>query len=238
VVVFNFPAGDTVIHATNFESLTPYYDVKRRAARGVTEDQVILTDPENYPIVVHPVDKSDNYIKRCVGTSGDTIQIKYDVVYINGKQEASPPNSELNYIVETYRMLDPDSMRMLYNVDPDKNEYRTDSRPNTYRMLLTAKAKDDMLKNNIAKTIVADTTLLGGDEVFPYDAYHTWSRDNFGPVWIPKKGGTLKLTPQNYAIYERAISKYEKNDLYQKDGKFFLNGKKFPTIPLKWIITG
>ena len=61
--------------------------------------------------------------------------------------------------------------------------------------------------------------------VFPYDTIHHWSRDNFGPIWIPKKGATLVLTPENYSLYERAIRVYENNQFEMKDGKFILNGQ-------------
>lgn len=227
VVVFNFPAGDTVIHADGFESANPYYDIKRRAAMGSREDQIILADPENYPIYVHPVDKTDNYIKRAVGIAGDMIEVKNNSVFINGKPEASPPHAQMNYLVVTSQLLDQDIMKDDYDVDIEKGDYSLTGRPNEYRMLLTTKAKDNMLKNGLAKSIIVDTNyMFGGGDVFPYDTLHKWSRDNFGPVWIPKKGAPLKLTSENYAIYERAIREYERNEFYTRDNKFYLNGKE------------
>ena len=235
VVVFNFPAGDTVIHAKDYESANPYYDVKRRAAMGSQEDQMVLNDPENYPIVVHPADKSDNYIKRCTGISGDTIEIKDDVVYANGVKQDLPPNSELNYVVTTNaQSLDQDVMKDEYGVDFEKGEYSSTSTAGVYKMLLTAKAKDKMLKSGFAKSIIVDQSYnMGGGDVFPYDTVHKWARENFGPIWIPKKGAALKLTAENYSVYERAIRVYEKNDFYMKDGKFFLNGKEVTEYTFK-----
>lgn len=235
VVVFNFPAGDTVIHADTYESANPYYDVKRRAAEGSRDDQMVLNDPVNYPIVVHPPDKSDNYIKRCTGISGDTIEIKDDIVYANGVKQELPPNSLLNYIVTTnLPTLDQDIMKDEYGVDFDKGEYGATGKPGEYKMLLTAKAKDKMLKNGFAKTIVVDQSYnMGGGDVFPYDTIHKWARENFGPIWIPKKGATLKLTAENYSVYERAIRLYEKNEFSMKDGKFFLNGKEITDYTFK-----
>jgi signal peptidase I len=235
VVVFNFPAGDTVIHATDFESLNPYIDIKRRADRGSPEDKAILADPENYPIVVHPVDKTDNYIKRCVGVSGDMLEIKDDVVYDNGVKQELPPYSELNYIVTvTTQFFDQDVMKKEYDVDFDKQEYSSTGRPNEYRMLLTKKAKDKMLQNGFAKSIIVDSAYNGrGGEVFPYDTAHRWTRENFGPVWIPKKNTPLKLTAENFSIYERAIRVYEKNDFYMANGKFYLNGKEVTEYTFK-----
>jgi signal peptidase I len=238
VVVFNFPAGDTVINHKDFQSFNPYYDVKRRAEQGSREDQMILADRENYPLAIHPVDKADNYIKRCVGVAGDTIEIKENVIYTNGVKQDPPPYSELNYIVTTAaQFLDQDVMKDEYDLDFDKQEYSGTGRPGEYRMLLTAKAKDKMLQNGLAKSIVLDSNYNGGGgDVFPYDnnpIHKQWSRDNFGPVWIPKKDGHLNLTPENFPLYERAIRVYEKNDFEMKDGKFFLNGKEVTEYTFK-----
>src|SRR5690606_25658683 len=92
-VVFNFPAGDSVIHRPEFESANPYYDIKRRAAAGSQEDQYILNNPETFPVVSHPPDKTDNYIKRCVAVAGDTLQIVDGIVYINNKPGYVSPTS-------------------------------------------------------------------------------------------------------------------------------------------------
>ncbi len=230
VVVFNFPAGDTVIHAEGFESARPYYDIKRSALLGSRDDQMILSDPENYPVVAHPADKTDNYIKRCVAVAGETIEIKNDVVFIDGVKQELPPYSEMYYIVTvSAQVLDPDVMKEEYDVDIEKGEYSLTGKPGEYRMLLSARAVEKMQKNGLIKTIKPDVDLPGGEDVFPYDtvaAHRMWTRDNFGPVWLPKKGASLKLTTENYSIYERAIRSYEKNEFYSKDGKFFLNGKE------------
>jgi len=238
VVVFNFPAGDTVIHAEGFESANPYYDIKRRAALGSQDDKMILNDPQNYPIVIHPADKSDNYIKRCVGVAGDMLEIKNDMVYANGIAQTLPPDAELNYLVTTSgKAIDQDIMKEEYGIDFDKGEYGPTGKPNEFRMFLTTRSKDKMLQNGFAKSAIVDSAFqYGGGEVFPYDndsVHQKWTRENFGPIWIPKKGVPLKLTPQNYSIYERAIRVYEKNDFNMKDGKFFLNGKEITDYTFK-----
>lgn len=236
VVVFNFPAGDTVIHATDFESFNPYIDIKRRALQGSPSDKEILADPVNYPVVFHPVDKTDNYIKRCVGVAGETIEIKNNVVFIDGVEQPLPPHSEIYYLVTANAALDPDIMKEEYDVDIEKGEYGMTAKPGEYRMLLTAEAKDKLQKSGLVKTILPDTNLPGGEDVFPYDtvaAHKSWGRDNFGPVWIPKKGASLKLTAENYSIYERAIRNYENNEFFMKDGKFYLNGKEVTDYTFK-----
>jgi len=229
VVVFNFPAGDTVIHHKDFESANPYYDIKRRAAMGSREDLMVLNDPVNYPIAVHPADKSDNYIKRCVGVAGDVIEIKNGVVFTNGAEQPMPPDAEMHYLVVTSGQgLDQDIMKDEYNLDFDKGEYSlTGVKPNEYSMFLTTRAKEKMLQNGLAKSIVVDSTYqVGYGGVFPYDKFHHWSRENFGPVWIPKNGASVKLNDTTYNLYERVIRVYEKNDFEKKDGRFFINGKE------------
>lgn len=235
VVVFNFPAGDTVIHHPDFESFNPYIDIKRRALQGSREDKMVLADPENFPVVVHPVDKTDNYIKRCVGVAGDTIEVRDDVVYANGVLQQPPPYSELNYLVTvTASSLDQELMKTEYDLDFDKGEYTYTGKPNEYRMLLTASAKEKMLQSGLAKSIVPNNSYqMGGGDVFPYDTVHKWSRDNFGPVWVPKKNASIQLTAVNYPIYERAIRVYENNEFYMKDGKFILNGNEVTSYTFK-----
>ena len=235
-VVFNFPAGDSVIHADGFESADPYYDIKRRAAAGSERDKMILADPVNYPVVSHPVDKTDNYIKRCVGVAGDRLEVRNGVVFINGQEQPLPPKSEMNYIVQAKQPFDADYMKDNYDVDQEKGEYQlTGNAINEYRVLLTAKAKDKMLKDGFAVSVKPDLGFMyGGGDVFPYDTlYKHWSRDNYGPIWIPEKGASLPLSDSTYPLYERAIRVYEKNDFVRKDGKFFVNGKEATSYTFK-----
>jgi len=241
VVVFNFPAGDTVINHPNYQSLRPYYDVKRAARAGDIESNYVLSNPDEYPIVVHPVDKSDNYIKRCVGVAGDMLEVKGGHVYIDGKLSDIPPYSQIRYLVETKtQLLDEDLMRSEYNVNiNDPNQIEPQGK-NVYKIMLTHEGLQKMIKDGI---IINHRALLEepattdprfwGQVLFPYDTLHKWTVDYFGPIWIPKKGGTLQLTPENYPIYERAIRTYEQNDFYRKDGKFFLNGKEATSYTFK-----
>jgi signal peptidase I len=230
VVVFNFPAGDTVINKDEFQSADPYYDVCRRFGNGNIDAgrQIVMSDPDAYPLVIRPVDKQENYIKRCIGIAGDTLQIKNQTVFVNGQATPLPPRSETNYYVETGgQQLDETVMKEEYDVDVNNGEELQAAGPNKYRMLLTARAKEKMLKSGLAKNMVAemDTSLVTG-KVYPWDNLHRWTVDEFGPIWIPKKGATLTLTTENYPIYERAIRTYEKNTLEIKDGKYFINGQQ------------
>jgi signal peptidase I len=227
VVVFNFPAGDTIINKDEYQSAHPYYDVARELGNGNIDigREIILKDPDQYPLIVYPVDKQENYIKRCIGVAGDTLQIKNQVVYIDGKATNLPPESETYYYVQTGgQQLDETVMKEEYNVDvSNTDEIQVASGGSKYRMLLTSAAKEKMLKSGLAKNIVPELdTSKAQFQIFPFD--HRWSTDDFGPIWIPKKGAVLTLTQENYLVYERAIRTYEKNSLEVKDGKIYING--------------
>jgi signal peptidase I len=224
VVVFNFPAGDTVIDRPEFQSLHPYYDVMREVGRGNVDSgrQVLLSDPDQYPLVIRPVDKEENYIKRCTGIAGDTLQIKNQVIYINGHAQPFPPASETYYTVTTKgQPLDEGVMKDEYDVDINGDEVRPIGPPNQYDMLLTWQAKEKMERSGLAQSIVPD--IDSTQDVWPHVPGYHWWMDNYGPFWIPCKGCTLNLTAENYPLYERAIRVYEGNKFEMKDGKFYLN---------------
>jgi signal peptidase I len=230
VVVFNFPAGDTIINKDEYQSAHPYYDVARGLGNGniAVGRKIILDDPDDYPLIVYPVDKQENYIKRCIGIAGDTLQLKEQVVYINGQATSLPPQSETYYYVQTGgQQLDEAVMKEEYNIDvSNTDEIQPSVGNNKYRMLLTSSAKEKMLKSGLAKNIIPelDTNLFTPPEALPFPYDHRWSLDNFGPIWIPKKDASVTLTAENYPVYERAIRTYEKNSLEVKDGKIYING--------------
>lgn len=225
VVVFNFPAGDTVINKPNFQSEVPYYQVIRELGGGDESKgrQLVLSNPEQFPLVVRPVDKRENYIKRCVAIAGDTLEIRNAQLFINGKPGDIPSKSQIKYTVVTNgQPLDPEIMQEEYFLNTENyDEFSPTGRANEFTMLLTDAGKQKMLQNGIAKSI---TPILNSPyPVYPYDSAHRWNEDNYGPIWIPKKGATLTLTPENYAVYERAIRVYERNKLEKRGNQFFLN---------------
>jgi signal peptidase I len=115
-------------------------------------------------------------------------------------------------------------MKEQYNIDINNtDEVRPTGTPNQYYMLLTWAAHEKMLKNGLARSITPDIDTERN--VYPYSKSYTWSRDNYGPFWIPARGKTLTLTAENYPMYERAIRVYEGNTFEMKNGKFYLNGQ-------------
>ena len=238
-VVFNFPAGDTVIHHKDYESANPYYDVKRRAATGrYTDDQYVLDNPTEYPIVVHPVDKTDNYVKRCIGIPGDTLEIVKGDVFINGVKQEPPPGSPRNYSVYVKGQVTLDKQGLeeagiMINETPRSSDL---NRIDTSLYLINMTLKEKAILEKLPFVDKIEPYYMDRPDplsMFPYDTLHRWSVDNYGKIWIPKKGAILPLTPENYSVYERAIRVYEHNEFFMKDGKFFLNGKEVTDYTFK-----
>jgi signal peptidase I len=228
VVVFNYPVGDTVIQ--EFQSEINYYDYLRAyEARGGNRKTLLA---ERDDIVVRPVDKRENFIKRCVAIAGETIEIKDGLLYVNGIVNPVPPDSEMPYYVtlDGKGFFPDDFIRNDLNVDPDDPDQRDfipiQGYPNLYRLTLTPgqlekiKSFSYVLKDSIK----ADLNTSGFGNTYPYDLSNfKWSEDNFGPLWIPKKGETINLTPKNISLYKRVIEVYENNLWEEKEGKVFLN---------------
>jgi len=239
-VVFNFPEGDTVINKPDYQSARPYYNFIRELNGTFSDEkrQQILNDPD-LPIAVHPVDKTDNYIKRCVGIPGDSLKLVNGILYVNSQPAFVSPTSATFYVFKTNNvMVDEDQLRDA-GIKLNQQDEDPDFSPGngyTYRINLTLgeveklKKVPGVIPGSITKEV--DSSANGG--VFPYDtAYFKWSVDDYGPVWVPRKGATITLTPQNIDIYKRCIQVYEKNKWEQRDGKVFINGKESPTYTFK-----
>ena len=238
VVVFNYPVGDTVI--AEFQSEINYYDYLRAyTEKGGTREQLLA---ERDDILVRPVDKRENFIKRCVGIPGDTIRIVDGVLFISGKTSEVPPKSETYYFVTTNGrdFFPEDFLKNELNVSLDDAEQRdvmqVPSMPNTWRMNLTAVQVEKIKTFPFVQKggVVRDLNTAGFGNTFPYDSTHfRWSEDNFGSLWVPAKGVTVKLSAENIALYRRIISVYENNQLEEKDGKFFINGAEAVSYTFK-----
>jgi len=242
-VVFNFPAGDTVVNLKEGQSFRPYYQYLRKLGNFNEEQgrKIIFSDPDTYPLAVHPADKSDNYIKRCTGVAGDTLQLIDGIVHINGIPQVPPPKSVMPYkVITNGQALDADFMKEEYGLDFEKDYYsnylRTTPLPiNTFEWNLTFESAEKLKKSGFVKSIspILEKTWNMPEQVEPYVLKNKWQLDNYGPIWIPKKGSSLQLNDSTYAIYQRAIRVYEKNEFISKEGKFYLNGKEVTQYTFK-----
>jgi signal peptidase I len=236
IVVFNFPAGDTV--ALKIQN-PDYYDLiyNRSDWKRVNTDK-------NYfgKIVYRPVDRRENYVKRCIGMPGETLEVRDNIVYINGVELPTPKRAQFNYYIETqgnlfsekqFRKLDVSKDdQYLYNRSQDallafeflgiqRNE--SGNFNPVYRAPLTQEALRFLEKSGWAKSIHIEPDAFGGP-TYPYGYETGWARDNFGPLWIPKKGETIVLDERNLALYKRCIVNYEGNTLRRDGKKIFING--------------
>lgn len=225
VVVFNFPAGDTIINDEEHGSLVPYYDVLRNEFNGNRE---ALKD--RYPVLVHPMDKTDNYIKRCVGVPGDLLEVKSGILYINGQPGFQSPTSQTEYLVQTDGS--PINSEFLLSelgidVDNTKDQIRfTSGQSDIFVINMTpAEAAKVKALSTVKSVALYSDNMVG--QTFPNnEALYPWTVDNFGPLRIPKKGDKVELTPANIDIYRRLITTYEHNQLDEINGKYVLNGKE------------
>ena len=220
-VVFGFPHGDTVLVQAPAED---YY----RLARMYGSQYVI----ENFgPIKVRPSDKKDHYVKRCVASAGDTLEIRNGNVYVNSQAQEIWPGVQNSYTVITNgQKINPKNLEKLgintaeLMYDPSLPGYR--AMPLTAKMLETVRTYSnvDTLMQNI-DTYPADypDSYL---TIFPFTADYRWTRDNFGPLWIPSKGATVQLTTGNLPLYERIITSYEGHALEVKDGVIYIDGEE------------
>ena len=245
IVVFNFPAGDTV--ALNAPNPDYYSHIKRFGREGVHLNKAKFGD-----IVYRPVDKRDNYVKRCVGMPGDSLSVVDNQVYIDGQILKNTKNMQFVYYVETdgarineemFRRLNVSKDdRMLVSevnysqeldylgfVTNDKGRYNP-----IYRLPLTAEALEIVRKMSSVRKVVIEPDVIGG-EVYPIEYNLGWTRDNYGPIWIPKKGATIALDEKNLAIYHRCIRNYENNTLeISKDGSVKINGQPAKTYTFRY----
>ncbi len=231
VVVFNFPTGDTIINEEGYLSATPYYDVLRLTYNGNREK--LFAEHE---IIVHPYDKTDNYIKRCTGVSGDVVEVKNSYLFINGQPAFVAPGSQTEYVVETNgNTFNEDFLKNELNIDLDdtKGQIKTTVKAGTYVVNMTAEETEKMKKQPNVKSVSRYIDSTRG-YTFPYDdSNYPWSTDNFGPLRIPKKGDVLELNAKTIPIYRRLITVYEDNKLEEQNGKFIINGKETTTYTTK-----
>lgn len=238
VVVFNLPVGDTVINdEENFGSKVTYYEALRQA--GGNRDAI--WNQFGDIIVTRPVDKRENFIKRAVAIAGDTLEIRNGVVYINGKPNDIPPGSETNYTMYTKGQgVDVNMLQEEYGIRSEQGELRQEG-TNKYDIFLRNDQVELFKKLPFVDSLVPVnytydkyTYAVAGADIFPNDTANTrWTIDNYGPLYIPKKGATLQLTAANYKRYERVIRAYEGNTFEYTNGKFLINGKETSTYTFK-----
>ena len=223
IVVFSFPHGDSVLKQI---PQADYYQMVR--LNGGDRKAVI----DIYgPMVVRPKDKKDNYVKRCVAVPGDTLHIIDGAVYVNRKKESQRNTLQSSYTVMTKG--DPINQIILdeMSISPDDASFDP-SLPGYPDMALTREEAEKISRLPIVLKAEENIDVYPPDYpdsplmLFPFDTLRRWTRDNYGPRWIPQKGATVKLDEMTLPLYRRIITSYEDNVLEEKDGKIFINGQE------------
>jgi signal peptidase I len=222
VVVFNFPAGDTV--ALEVQQDQDYYSL----LRNYNNDRAFVKN--NFTVLSRPVDKKENYIKRCVGIPGDTIEVRGGYLYVGNKLSKQYPHSKMTYTIATNGQVSLDEFVEEQDMNPEELNYDPNS-----KMYIANLSNDQVAAIKKMNGVIAIAPFVldkndTRDNAFPNDtANFKWNRDFYGPFIVPKAGQQVTLSLQNIALYQRIIANYEHNSLDIKDGKIFINGKETTT---------
>ena len=268
IVVFNFPAGDTVPLRCNNpdyytlcylhsgynwlqDSIMPYKVYNAIMQKG--RKNVHSLESEYGEIIYRPVDKRENYVKRCVGLPGETIELRNSILYVDGKEFENAPGVQYNYLVQTngnmlnieklhkigistgeVSMIDPQTTAV-YLSEIGMTPQNEGNWGYIYSMALTDEALKELKKTAIIKQIVKEKVIEGyNSPIYPLPYTNKWDRDNYGPLWIPSAGSSIELTEDNIIRYERCIVNYEGNTLEYKNGKAILNGEESTSYTFKY----
>ena len=228
IVVFGFPHGDTVLTK---QPMLDYYSLSRMNGKAYTI--------ANFgPIVVRPVDKKDNYVKRCVAIAGDTIEIQHGNVVVNGMPQKDIPGLQFTYTVKTNGM--PVNTLTLEKMGIDMHKTKFNNSLPGYPAILLTKDNAEQLKqmSNVVEVEQWDDIYPpdGNDtslSIFPFEGNFEWTRDNFGPLWVPAKGATVQLTVENLPLYRRIIEVYEHNTLRVEETTIYINNVETDSYTFK-----
>ena len=237
IVVFNYPNGDTV--ATKHQD-DDYYRLKfHHGVQALHANKALYGD-----IIYRPVDRRENYVKRCIGLPGEELKIVDNEVFIDGKQIGNPRYLQHNYFVitrpgtsiaeRTWKNLGVYNSDLVDITSQDSN-FALGLEPDSvsgalcsiYVSPLTEEMKTKLLQLKTVQEIrIVPAEAFGKDYVYPLSEDNSWTRSDYGPIFIPKRGSTIALTPENIAIYERCIRVYEGNDFkISEDGQCTIDGK-------------
>ena len=213
IIVFNFPEGDTMVVQYPGQN---YYSLARQYGH-----EYILSE---FEIVTHPVDKRENYIKRCIALPGDTLLISQGKVSVNGSLRPELALQKYKYYVATRGDPLPDHLLDSLNILKSAVTYNP---VNSLHVLYLARENVSALRSSPQVRSISrytePTLSFQNQEIFPHSSYYRWTGDNFGPLKIPSRGDSVEINLLNLPVYERIISTHEHNDLKIKDGEIYIN---------------
>jgi signal peptidase I len=185
-----------------------------------------------FTIIYRPVDRRDNYVKRCIGIPGDTIYIKGGDLYVNGKLVPENKTQQTSYVVNTNgNLINPRTFERL-NISKSDQVMSSGS---AYLLFLTKQMADALSKLPFVTNVAQFHSAKGeyAPHIFPFDPALKWNEDNFGPLWIPVKGASVKIDTSNICLYERIIDVYEGNAFKVDGNTIYINGKAADSYTFK-----
>ena len=260
IVVFNYPSGDTIltspdprIASADYYSMI-VYPLGKSKCKEIELDSLSTLDQRHVydfyykvgrenilkneqvfgKIMARPVDRRENYVKRCVGLPGQTLEIKDGIIYLDGIQNKQPDAVQTNYIVTLLRPI-PESLREKMHLSQEDLETKH-NKPGTYIIPLTQQAKELLTSQTgiVGEIKQYESSPEESEWLFPQNKNTKWTIDNYGPIWIPSKGTTIQIDLENLPFYERIIKVYEGNDLkVERDGTILINGQKADSYTFK-----
>ena len=222
VVVFNFPEGDTVALEVQDRD---YYGLVRALGHEAVNTQ--------YTVTSRPVDKRENYIKRCIGISGDVMSMSNGLVSVNGKPEPMKNTGQMDYLVK-FKSADV-NFQLFEDMGFVIAKQITAISQDTYNFNATPELMDEVKKLDFVNSVTMHTAAPGAAEpdLFPQNPQLKWNVDNWGPIRIPKKGWTVKLDSLSMPFYKRCIEIYEGNKLEKSGNGWLINGQKADSYTFK-----
>ena len=258
IVVFNYPSGDTLVTHPKWTSADYYgmivYPLGKSRCKEIELDslstleqrhvydfyykvgrQELLQNEQIFgKVITRPVDRRENYVKRCVGLPGQTLEIKDGIIFLDGVPNKQPDAVQTNYIVTLLRPI-PESLREKIGLNLQDLEPK-DNKPGTHIFPLTEQAKELLAAQTgiVGEIKHYECSIEESEWLFPQNKNTKWTIDNYGPIWIPAKGATVQIDLENLPFYERIIKVYEGNDLkVERDGTILINGQKADSYTFK-----
>ncbi len=251
IVVFNYPSGDTLVTHPKWTSADYYgmivYPLGKSRCKEIDIDSLSTLEQRHVydfyykvgrqeliqneqifgKVITRPVDRRENYVKRCVGLPGQTLEIRDGIIYLDGVQNKQPDAVQTNYIVTLLRPI-PESLREKIGLNLQDLEPK-DNKPGTHIIPLTEQAREILAGQTgiVGEIKHYECSVEESEWLFPQNKNTKWTIDNYGPIWIPAKGETVQIDLENLPFYERIIKVYEGNDLkVERDGTILINGQK------------
>ncbi|MBL4625501.1 MAG: hypothetical protein JKY42_10235 [Flavobacteriales bacterium] len=237
--IFGNKKGYEALHhgfGKNYLAVEGVSELYRQYTQSMDKKTVIKVLSEGFDITVRPVDKRENYIKRCVGVPGDKLEVRKGELIINDESAYQPPEMQYNYVIYPQMVGGINEFYAKKELDVRYGDFRQYNNGSVYVLPLTDEAVTQ-LKNDVPVSDFSKSYIEKGEDpshpIFPNHLGYNWTQDNFGPIVIPAEGATVDLTIKNLPIYQRIIFLYEGNDLEVKNGKIFINGTESDSYTFK-----